>query len=233
MKKLIFAMMVFMALAFHSVSMAAALAAPTNLIGGPVFNNTATIDWSDLTYTANVGQWNIYIGGALKYQPFRSEVSISSTNRVRYLMSNFPRSTNSVITMRAIATGLTLSPESLAITITAIPVAVTAPHYANLTFTAIGASATGVTLVAGISGKTIFIVGWSISTNTAGSILIHHGYGAASSTTTVGGGYFVAGGGERSDPNIPLPGLGAGLPVTLDFSGAMTTVYITVAYVTD
>jgi hypothetical protein len=232
MKKFNFVLAMLMVLAFPTMSMAA-LAAPTNVIGGPVFNNTATIDWSDLTYTANVSQWNIYIGGVLKYQPLRSEVSIPSTNRVRYLMNTFPRQTNSVVTIRALASGLTMSPESTAVTITAIPVAVTAPHYASLSFTAIGGTVTGVTVVAGISGKTIFVVGWSISTNTAGSILIHHGYGAASSTTTIGGGYFSVGGGERADPNIIYPGLGAGLPVTLDFSVAMTTVYITVAYVTD
>jgi hypothetical protein len=108
-------------------------------------------------------------------------------------------------------------------------------YYSGLTFTAVGGSANGVTVVAAVAGKTIVVVGWGMSTNSAGSIILHHQGGAAVKSNAqdgnvLGGGYFGVNGGERATAAPYCNGLAVNQPVCADFSGAMTVVYVWVQY---
>jgi len=96
-------------------TMAWAVAAPAGLVGGPVTSNTATLDWNEDTVP---NQWNIYLGGVLRYQPFRSDTSVPTAGRRRYLLTNLPNQANIVVTMRALAPGQPISAESASLTIT-------------------------------------------------------------------------------------------------------------------
>ena len=96
-------------------------------------------------------------------------------------------------------------------------------------------AASGMTIVAGVSGKTIIVVGYQISTDTAGEAILHHQSGACVFATSgitcnyVGGGMFSAGGG--SEPySVCKPGLGQNQPVCLDVNAAMTTVIAAITY---
>ena len=110
-------------------------------------------------------------------------------------------------------------------------------QYASMTFTAVGAAVNGVTICAAVKGRTIAILGWSISTDTAADILLHHQGGQAVRSNTasniIGGGLFGANGGEKGSSGICYyPGLAQNQPLCADFSAACTTVEISVAYIT-
>lgn len=209
----------------------AALAAPTGLSAGGYINGTMPMSWAENTA---VTQWYIYVDGNLLFQPFRSQTTPSSIGRT-YLMQPLPPQAKYVITMKALAPGQPISAESAAITVTGQAVT-SGSYFACLTMSATGAAANGVTVVAAIAGKTIYVTGWSISTNTAGSIVLHHqgGAGVPSNSTSnfIGGGYFAAGGGETSS-NRMLPGLAPGQPVCVDVSAAMSVIYVFVTYQTN
>ncbi len=108
-------------------------------------------------------------------------------------------------------------------------------YYSGLTFTSVGAAANGVTVVAAVAGKTIVVVGWGMSTTSAGSIILHHQGGAAVKSNAqngnvLGGGYFGVNGGERATAAPYCNGLDVNQPVCADFSAAMSTVYVWVQY---
>lgn len=107
--------------------------------------------------------------------------------------------------------------------------------YGCITFTATGAAANGVQIIAAVAGKTIVVIGWSISTDTAGRITLHHQTGAAtrsnSASNIIGGGLFGANGGERGNSGA-YPGLAVNQPVCADFSAAMTGVEVVCEYYT-
>lgn len=118
-----------------------------------------------------------------------------------------------------------------------VPLTSTAQYqYASLTFTATGGAVNGATVVSAVSGKTISVVGYNISTDTAASIVLHHQSGAVSlsnsSANIIGGGVFPANGGEVSPPGMWRPGLAQNQPVTVDVSGAVTKIYVFVTYTT-
>jgi hypothetical protein len=109
-------------------------------------------------------------------------------------------------------------------------------QYASLTVTST-ATVNGLTVVAAVAGKTIAVVGWSVSTDTACKIILHHQSGTAVRDNTAsnifGGGVFGANGGERGNPGFCwYPGLGTNQPICADVSTNVTAIEIDVAYVT-
>ncbi len=112
---------------------------------------------------------------------------------------------------------------------------VSAIQYASITFTATGGAATGVTIASAVSGKTIVVVSYTLSTDTAARLTLHHQGSSATRSNTVsniiGGGLFPANGGESKD-GVWKPGLAQNQPVCLDVSVAVTGLECSVAFVT-
>lgn len=112
----------------------------------------------------------------------------------------------------------------------------TGPYYASVTFTSTSGAVTGVTIVAAVVGKTIDVIAFGISTDTAGRITLHHQGGAAVRSNgtignIIGGGLFGANGGETNAPGYILrPGLAQNQPVCADYSIAMTNIETWVMY---
>jgi len=103
-------------------AMAWAVAAPVSITAGTYVNAQLPLAWLDDPVAS---QWNIYVGGKIFAQPYRSQTSSSGVFRTYTLQPMAPASAPWVITMRAIAVGQPMSAESAAITATASTVPVT------------------------------------------------------------------------------------------------------------
>jgi len=108
-------------------------------------------------------------------------------------------------------------------------------RYASITFTATSGSANGITIASAVSGKTIVVISYTLSTNTAARLTLHHQGAAAVRSNTasniIGGGLFPANGGESKE-GVWKPGLAQNQPVCLDVSAAVGNLECAIAYVT-
>lgn len=111
---------------------------------------------------------------------------------------------------------------------------VSAVQYASITFTAVGGAANGITIASAVSGKTIAVLSYTLSTDAAARLTLHHQGSAAVRSNTasniIGGGLFPANGGESKE-GIVKPGLAQNQPVCLDVSAA-ANVECAIAYIT-
>lgn len=193
------------------VSVTAALPAGTNYIGAVGISNTVAVQ--NATGTNYIGAVNISNTASSAVQ-----VAGSITNTV-----TIQNALNSVEIQTIPYLGITNT------------TGVSAVQYASITFTATGGSANGITIVAAVSGKTIVVVGYTLSTNTAARLTLHHQGAAAvrsnSASNIIGGGLYPANGGETKD-GVWKPGLAKNQPVCLDVSAAVTGLECQVSYVT-
>ena len=205
-------------------------------------DNTQTLYW---TAVAAATQWQVYLDGNLKYNVAIGQVAVQTPGTYSYLMHSLPQGGSHVLTMTAGAPGQQWSASSSPVTVTTAGAPFsyswalgTQPvGLASLTFTAVGAAATGVVVVAAIPGKTITVVGYTMSSDASIRMTLHHQAGAALRSNTVsniiGGGLYTS-----SAPDSPAfsgfysPGLAANQPVCVDFSGA-ANVEVVVRYVTN
>jgi hypothetical protein len=195
----------------------ATVAAPISLTAGTFTGSSLPISWAD---DETVGQWYIYVNGALVASPYPSQATlVSGTATRKYAIAPLAAATAPWVIGMTAYSGGQVSASSAYLTVSAMS------RQAFAVSMTAGSSASGVTVVAGLPGMTITLTDWYMSSSAAAEMTLHHQnaafYSMTGTSNVLDDQIFGVNGGDVHGGTL-APGLGQNQPICLDVSAAGT-----------